>query len=58
MHAPIILHIIYITVDNNIVYQIFLVNKVVSSFHLYFKSLFQEKLFHLWHFRDVSKELK
>ncbi len=46
MHAPIILHIIYITVDNNIMYHQYLftvvVNMVISSFHLYCKSLFTE----------------
>lgn len=44
MHAPFVIHIIYVTADNIIMYQenVFTVavNVVISSFHFYWKSLF------------------
>lgn len=46
MHAPIITHVIYVTVDNNAMYRQYAstvpVNEVRSSFRLYPKSLFTE----------------
>lgn len=58
MHAPIIIHIIYVTVDNNIMYQQHLftvpVNMVISSFHLYCKSLFTGNHHTCDIFRDVN----